>query len=214
MRRGATRTGTATPPVTGNGSTPRRTSASLAPKQKPPNSALVSTRLRRAPRRCATRWIRPKPACPSSHRGATKPSTCARWASFAPLSPPNPPLPSTDPRPMEDDMGRRPDILTPREVADEWGCSEQHVRNMVNRGDLGHFRLGGKLLRIPRSAVEAAECAVLSATTTSDGSRPLSSPEASASSPSIKRASDAGSGSAQIMRLRQNVVRQRFTPRP
>ncbi|KAA0121465.1 DNA-binding protein [Methylobacterium sp. P1-11] len=108
----------------------------------------------------------------------------------------------------------RPDILTPGEVAEEWGCSEQHVRNMVNRGELGHFRLGGKLLRIPRSAVEAAECAVISAPMTSDGSRPRDFPEANALSPSTKRVSDTGSGSAQIMRLRQSVVRQRFTPRP
>ncbi len=51
----------------------------------------------------------------------------------------------------------RPDVLVPKEVADEWGCSEQHVRNMVNRGELGHFQLGGKLLRIPRSAVDEVE---------------------------------------------------------
>ncbi|WP_409564296.1 helix-turn-helix domain-containing protein [Methylobacterium sp. J-076] len=51
----------------------------------------------------------------------------------------------------------RPDVLVPKEVAAEWGCSEQHVRNMVNRGELGHFRLGGKLLRIPRSAMDEVE---------------------------------------------------------
>ncbi|WP_197430721.1 helix-turn-helix domain-containing protein [Methylobacterium sp. CCH5-D2] len=51
----------------------------------------------------------------------------------------------------------RPDILVPKQVAERWGCSEQHVRNMVNRGQLGHFRLGGKLLRIPLSAVEEVE---------------------------------------------------------
>ncbi|MCJ2035767.1 helix-turn-helix domain-containing protein [Methylobacterium sp. J-068] len=53
-----------------------------------------------------------------------------------------------------------PNALLPREVAARWGCSEQHVRNMVNRGDLGHYRLGGKLLIIPLSAVEEVERAV------------------------------------------------------
>lgn len=53
-----------------------------------------------------------------------------------------------------------PNALLPREVAARWGCSEQHVRNMVNRGDLGHYRLGGKLLRIPLLAVEEVERAV------------------------------------------------------
>lgn len=41
------------------------------------------------------------------------------------------------------------------------GGSEQHVRNMVNRGQLGHFQLGGKLLRIPRTAVDEAERAMM-----------------------------------------------------
>lgn len=53
-----------------------------------------------------------------------------------------------------------PDVLIPKEVAAEWGCSEQHVRNVVIRGEPGHFRLGGKLLRIPRSAVDEVERAV------------------------------------------------------
>ena len=54
----------------------------------------------------------------------------------------------------------RPDILIPKEVAERWDCSEQHVGNMINPGELGHFRLGGKLLRIPLSAVEEVERAV------------------------------------------------------
>ncbi|KQP61095.1 helix-turn-helix domain-containing protein [Methylobacterium sp. Leaf108] len=52
-------------------------------------------------------------------------------------------------------------VLTPALVAARWGCSERHVRNMAKRGDLGHFRLGGKLLRIPLSAVEEIECQTL-----------------------------------------------------
>ena len=61
------------------------------------------------------------------------------------------------------DNGRpaRPDVLITKQVAEEWGGSEQHVRNMVNRGQLGHFQLGGKLLRIPRTAVDEAERAMM-----------------------------------------------------
>lgn len=64
-----------------------------------------------------------------------------------------------------------PNILIPSEVAERWGCSERHVRNMVNRGELGHFRLGGKLLRIPLSAVEEVERAIKT-----ERARPLAKP--------------------------------------
>lgn len=47
--------------------------------------------------------------------------------------------------------------MLPRDVAERWQCSERHVRNLINRGELRHFRLGGKLVRIPISAVEEFE---------------------------------------------------------
>lgn len=47
--------------------------------------------------------------------------------------------------------------LLPRQVAERWGCSERHVRNLIAAGQLRHFRLGGRLLRIPASAVEEYE---------------------------------------------------------
>lgn len=47
--------------------------------------------------------------------------------------------------------------MRPQQVAERWGCSEKHVRNLIKRGELGHFRLGGRLLRIPASAVEEYE---------------------------------------------------------
>jgi len=47
--------------------------------------------------------------------------------------------------------------LLPKQVAERWGCSEKHVRNLIRDGKLGHFRLGGRLLRIPASAVEEYE---------------------------------------------------------
>lgn len=47
--------------------------------------------------------------------------------------------------------------LLPRQVAERWGCSERHVRNLIAAGQLRYFRLGGRLLRIPASAVEEYE---------------------------------------------------------
>ncbi|WP_370874732.1 helix-turn-helix transcriptional regulator [Ancylobacter vacuolatus] len=51
-------------------------------------------------------------------------------------------------------MNLPPRPLLPKHVAERWGCSERTVRNMIRAGRLKHFRLGGRLLRIPLSAVE------------------------------------------------------------
>lgn len=51
-----------------------------------------------------------------------------------------------------------PRVFTPATLADYWQCSEQHVRNLINRGELRHVRLGGKLLRIRWCDVEEFEC--------------------------------------------------------
>lgn len=48
--------------------------------------------------------------------------------------------------------------LTPAMVAEMWGCSERTVRNEIAAGRLRHFRVGQKLLRIPREALEEYEC--------------------------------------------------------
>lgn len=47
--------------------------------------------------------------------------------------------------------------FTPRTLAERWHCSERHVRNMIDRGEIPSFRLGGKLLRIRREDVEQYE---------------------------------------------------------
>lgn len=47
--------------------------------------------------------------------------------------------------------------LTPEQVALRWGCSSNHVRNLIKRGDLRAFRLGERLLRVPIDAVEEYE---------------------------------------------------------
>lgn len=50
-----------------------------------------------------------------------------------------------------------PRVFTPRTLAERWHCSERHVRNMIDRGEIRYFRLGGKLLRIPAESVNEAE---------------------------------------------------------
>lgn len=50
-----------------------------------------------------------------------------------------------------------PRVLTPSMLAEEWACSERHVRNLIANGKLPHFKLGGKLVRIRREDVEAFE---------------------------------------------------------
>jgi excisionase family DNA binding protein len=49
-------------------------------------------------------------------------------------------------------------IYTPATLAAEWQCSAQHVRNLIDNGELRAFRLGGKLLRIPAEAVTEFLC--------------------------------------------------------
>ncbi|WP_338531621.1 helix-turn-helix domain-containing protein [Nitratireductor thuwali] len=54
-------------------------------------------------------------------------------------------------------------VFTPRTLAERWQCSERHVRNMIDRGELSAFRLG-KLLRIRGETVEAFETVGVKAT--------------------------------------------------
>ena len=49
-------------------------------------------------------------------------------------------------------MIKRPD--TPATLAEEWGCSERMIRNLIASGELRAFRLGQKLVRIPADAAE------------------------------------------------------------
>jgi excisionase family DNA binding protein len=67
-------------------------------------------------------------------------------------------------------------IYTPKTLAAEWGCSERHVRNLINRGQLRAFRLGGKLLRIPAEAVrEVEQCPAIALDASKDNSSSSSS---------------------------------------
>ncbi len=51
--------------------------------------------------------------------------------------------------------GNRP--MTPEQVAEHWGCSANHVRNLVKRGELEAFKLGLRLIRITPQAVRDYE---------------------------------------------------------
>lgn len=51
-----------------------------------------------------------------------------------------------------------PNVYSPRTLALEWGCSERHIRNLINDGQLPAWRAGGKLLRIDPKAVEEYKC--------------------------------------------------------
>ncbi|RKQ73493.1 helix-turn-helix domain-containing protein [Oceanibaculum indicum] len=52
------------------------------------------------------------------------------------------------------DVSQRP--YTPEALAERWGCSHQHIRDMVRAGKLPAFRVG-RLIRIRREDVEAFE---------------------------------------------------------
>lgn len=47
--------------------------------------------------------------------------------------------------------------MTPEQVAEHWGCSAQHVRNLIKRGELRTWRLGARMFRVPADAVAEFE---------------------------------------------------------
>jgi len=51
----------------------------------------------------------------------------------------------------------RPRAFRPEDIAARWQCSPRTVRNMIARGDLPSFLLGGKLQRVRAEDVEAFE---------------------------------------------------------
>ena len=48
-------------------------------------------------------------------------------------------------------------VYTPATLAKRWQCSERHIRNMIEHGELPAFRLGGKLMRIRGEEVARIE---------------------------------------------------------
>lgn len=47
-----------------------------------------------------------------------------------------------------DESQSLPPVMTPKTLAKAWNCSERHIRNLINKGQLKSFKLGGKLIRI------------------------------------------------------------------
>ncbi|WP_182421993.1 helix-turn-helix domain-containing protein [Aureimonas sp. ME7] len=90
-------------------------------------------------------------------------------------------------------------VFTPRTLAARWECSEQHIRNMLDRGELPAFRLGGKLLRIRGDDVEAFEC--------KNGASADTAGSSSSSANSTE--SELDDRSALTTRLRLSAMRQR-----
>lgn len=60
-----------------------------------------------------------------------------------------------------------PTVYTVAQVAQRWECSESHVRNMIEDGELPHFRLG-KLIRIKKEDVEKWESSASANTNSED----------------------------------------------
>lgn len=64
--------------------------------------------------------------------------------------------------------------FTPETLAERWGCTAKKIRDMCNAGELRHFRIGKKLIRIPFSAACERE-PTLTATVAGEDSAGLSS---------------------------------------
>lgn len=48
-------------------------------------------------------------------------------------------------------------VFRPKSLAERWDCSERHIYNMIDRGELQAFRAGGRLIRITGAEVERWE---------------------------------------------------------
>lgn len=52
-----------------------------------------------------------------------------------------------------------PRAYSPASLAERWQCSAGHIRGMIKRGELAHFRIG-KLYRIAAAEVERIETGI------------------------------------------------------
>jgi excisionase family DNA binding protein len=59
-------------------------------------------------------------------------------------------------RPPPVQVAFQPKSFSPDNLAARWDCSAQHIRDLVQRGQLPAFRVG-RLIRIPAEAVLAVE---------------------------------------------------------
>jgi excisionase family DNA binding protein len=66
---------------------------------------------------------------------------------------------------------------TPDTLAERWGCSERHVRNLIKRGELRHYKVGLKLLRVAPEMVreyKAKQCSPTPSADTGENGRSAS----------------------------------------
>ena len=56
-------------------------------------------------------------------------------------------------------MTQKQPPFTTASLAKRWQCSDQHIRDLIDQGALGAFRLG-RLIRIPAAEVARVESAV------------------------------------------------------
>ena len=108
-------------------------------------------------------------------------------------------------------MSERP--MTVQQLADRWACSKHAVYALIRRGQLPHFRVGGKLLRIKPGDVAAWENGggTLSANTDCSSSMDRLAP-----SGEIRReiATANGSDDAKAKARREAALRRGFMPSP
>jgi excisionase family DNA binding protein len=65
-------------------------------------------------------------------------------------------------------MADRP--FSPKQLAERWGCTTQHVHNLIRKEVLASFRIGEKLLRVPAEEVARWEALQKKPKTTSSES--------------------------------------------
>lgn len=64
---------------------------------------------------------------------------------------------------------RNAQVTTPNKLAVHWGCSSNHVRNLIARGELRAFRIGQRLWRIPLEAITEYEQRQMTGPEATDG---------------------------------------------
>ena len=102
-----------------------------------------------------------------------------------------------------------PIAYTVTQVAQRWGCSESHVRNLIEDGELPHFRLGGKLIRIKKEEIEKWETNTQSGATPWEGSTVDGSPSGGSKTEIVKSADASASPPPISLKQRSHLQRSR-----
>lgn len=87
-----------------------------------------------------------------------------------------------------------PPPFSVKTLAERWGCSKQHIYDLIDEGKLRTFSLGDKLTRIAAEEVARWEASTTRQPTDSESSKDASS------SPGARTASDAAFASARESR--------------